>query len=229
MIARSASLSIIVKDVSSSRASLDSVLARYHGYAANLTVTTPENMSRSVQASLRVPAGELTAALADIKSMGRVENETQSGEEVTQQHADLLAHLKNARETEQRFQAILQQRTGKVEDVLEVEKEIARVRGEIETMETDQQVLEHRVDFASVDLQLVEEYKARFREGGTPSISTRFRNALVSGFRHARNTVLAILFFIAEAGPTVLVLVAIFGLPIFFLWRRYLRVRARID
>jgi hypothetical protein len=229
MIARAASLSIVVKNVASSRANLDMVLVRHHGYAANLTMTTPENMSRSCQASLRVPAAELASALSDIKSMGWVENETQSGEEVTQQHTDLIAHLKNARETEQRFQAILQRRTGKVEDVLEVEREIARVRGEIETMEADQQVLEHRVDFASVDLQLAEEYQASLSVGATPSISTQLHNALVSGYRHARDTTLAIVFFVAEAGPTILILVAIFGVPAFFLIRRYRRMRTRLN
>ena len=117
---------------------------------------------RGVEASLRVPASELAATLAELRSLGRVQRETQSGEEVPQQHADLLARLQNSREEEQRLRAILQQRTGKIDDVLQVEEEIARVRGEIESMEAEQKVLEHRVDFAAIDLELVEEYKAPF-------------------------------------------------------------------
>src|SRR5206468_4648923 len=50
---------------------------------------------------------------------------TQNGEEVTQQHADLVARLKNSRETEMRLQDVLRTRTGKVKDVLEAEEEIA--------------------------------------------------------------------------------------------------------
>jgi hypothetical protein len=229
MIARTVSLSIVVKNFTLSRAALDALLARHHGYAAELTVTTPESASRSFQASLRVPANELAATLNEVKSLGRVENETQSGEEVTQQHVDLLARLKNSRETEQRFQAILQQRTGKIEDVLEVEQEIARVRGEIETMEADQQNLEHRVNFATVNLQLTEEYQAQLNVGASPSISTQIRNALVSGYRHARDTTLAILLFAAETGPTLLVLLAIFGVPLYFLIRRYRRIQASLN
>jgi hypothetical protein len=59
-------------------------------------------------------------------------------------------------------------------DVLEVEQQIARVREEIERMEAEQKSLEHRVDFAAVNLQLTEEYKAnwyrqrrRYRRGCT--------------------------------------------------------------
>ena len=67
-----------------------------------------------------------------VEMLGRVERESQSGEEVTRQHEDLVARLKNCRDTEQRLRQILQQRTGNLSDVLEVEEEIGRVRGEID-------------------------------------------------------------------------------------------------
>jgi Domain of unknown function (DUF4349) len=83
MIARTVSLSIIAKDFVSSRASLDAILARHNGYAADLNAATPQGAARSLQASLRIPAPQLPAALAELKSLGRVELETQNGEEVT--------------------------------------------------------------------------------------------------------------------------------------------------
>jgi len=122
MIARTVSLSIVVKDFATARVSLDSILARHRGYAAQLTAATAEHAPRSLQASLRIPAPELASVLAELKSLGRVGNESQSGEEVTQQHTDLVARLQNSRETEERLRAILQQRTGKIEDVLQVEE-----------------------------------------------------------------------------------------------------------
>ncbi len=83
--ARGVSLTIHVGDIAASRSALDAILARHHGYTAQLTVNTPENDSRSFQASLRIPARELAASVAEIRTLGRVEIETQSGEEVTQQ------------------------------------------------------------------------------------------------------------------------------------------------
>jgi Domain of unknown function (DUF4349) len=227
MIARTVSLSIVAKDFAASRSLLDSVLARHHGYFGQLNVSTPENSARGLQASLRIPAPELGAALADLKTLGRVENESQSGEEVTQQHADLVARLKTSRETEQRFRAILQQRTGKLSDVLEVEQEIARVRGDIETMEGEQKELEHRVSFATVALQLTEEYKAQLNPPAA-SISTRIYNAFVDGYNNASETVLGIVIFFAENGPTLLIWLMILGLPAVFIWRRYRKTLAGI-
>lgn len=225
MIARTVSLSVLVKDFATSRSALDMILARYHGYSAELSVNTTENAPRSLQASLRIPAPALPSALNDLKKLGRVEKETQSGEEVTRQHEDLLARLRNCRDTEQRLRQMLQQRTGKITDVLKVEEEIARVRGEIEEMETEQQSIEHRVNFASVELQLAEEYMAQLNPPA-PSISTRFRNALIAGYQNVSETVLDILLFFTEYGPVIVLWVAMLAAPVLLLWRRYRRIRA---
>jgi len=222
MIARTVSVSLVVKDFDAARGSLDTILARHNGYAAELNVATPQSTGRTIQASLRIPATQLVAAVAELKALGRVENETQNGEEVTQQHADLVARLKNSRETEQRLQDVLRTRTGKVKDVLEVEEEIARVRGEIEQMEAEQQTLEHRVSFATMDLKLAEEYKAQL-SSPAPSVGMQLRNASVNGFRNASETLLGIVLFFAETGPTLLLWLLLLSLPAWLLWRRYQR------
>jgi hypothetical protein len=227
MIARTVSLTVVVKDFAASRATLDAILARHHSHAAELTANAPGNSARSLQASQRVPATELSATTAELKSLGSVQNETQNGEEVTQQHADLVARLKNSRETERRFEAILTQRTGKISDVLQVEREIARVRGEIEQMEAEQSTLEHRVDFATVNLQVTEEYKARL-VSPTPSVSTRMHNALVAGYQKAAETILGFALFFVEFGPTLVTWLVIVALPVVLLWRRYRRVVATV-
>ncbi|MGB6688826.1 MAG: DUF4349 domain-containing protein [Terracidiphilus sp.] len=225
MIARTASLTILVKDDAASRSSLDALLARHHGYSAQLNISTPENAPRSFQASLRIPAPELISAIGDLKTLGRVENEAQSGEEVTQQHTDLVSRLKTARDTEARFETILKERTGNVSEVLQVEEGIARVRGEIESMEAEQMALEHRVDFATVDLQLTEEYKAQLNPTA-PSASTRLHNAFIAGIRYASGTLFGIVLFFVAYGPVLLIWLLIVGFPVYLVWRRYRKLHA---
>jgi len=227
MIARTASLTVLVKNVVDARAALEAAMTREQGYAAQLTFNTPDDGARSLQASLRVPAEQLDSALHALRELGRVEEESQSGEEVTAEHADLVARLTNAREEEARLRALLAQRTGKIEDVLQVEEEIARVRGEIEQMEAGQKGLEHRVDFASVDLKLVEEYAAKL---GSPAegTGTTLRNALVAGLRNARASLLGLLVFVEEYGPILVIWGALLGIPGWLVWRRYRRARASV-
>jgi hypothetical protein len=222
MIARTASLSIVVKDFAVARTALDAILVRHRAYAAEMTANTAEGAPRTLQASLRIPVTELAGAMSELKALGRVENENQSGKEVTQQHADLVARLKNSRETEQRLQAILQERTGKISDVLQVEQEIARVRGEIEQMEAEQKSLEHRVDFAAVNLSLADVYQAQLAIPSS-SFRTRLHNGMIAGLHNASETVLGIVLFFAEYGLALLIWSLILGLPVLLLRRRYRR------
>ncbi len=225
MIARSIELQIIAKDFSAVRGELDSILTRHQGYAANLSVSNTDNTARALSASLRIPALQLAAALNELKSLGRVTAESQSGEEVTSQHADLVAHIKNSRETEIRLQDILRNRTGKVSDVLEVEQEIARVRGEIEQMESELKTLNHRVDFATINLTINEEYKAKV-SGSAPAIGIRLHNATVAGFQSAASSALGIILWLIEIMPSLLLGAAILGFPAWWLWRRTQRAFA---
>jgi hypothetical protein len=227
MIARTVALTIQVKDLPVSRASLDSILMRYHGYAAQLTINTAENTARAFQGSLRIPADKLASAIADLRGLGKVETESQSGEEVTQQHADLAARLQNSRETEQRLRTLLAERTGRIDDVLQVEEEMARVRGEIEQMTADQQALEHRVDFATIDLQLTEQYTATL-ESPSPSVGNRMHNAMVAGVGHAGALLLGIVLWFEEFGPALLIIGVILVLPAMLLLRRYRRMHGQI-
>ena len=225
LIARSVTLVIVAKDVAAARPALDTILARYHGYASEMDVNTPADDASSLKASLRIPVANLTAAMEDLRGLGRVASESESGEDVTQQHADLDQRLKTARDTEERFRTILQQRTGSVSDVLQVEEEIARVRGDIESMEAEQTNLEHRVDFASIDLSVTADYSP---VSGTAPISVRVRNAFVAGYRNATGTVVGIFLFLVAYGLTILIWIAILGVPVYLLRRRYRRMRARL-
>jgi type IV pilus assembly protein PilA len=222
MIARRAEVKLMVGKLDEAREGMDHIIAQHKGYVAQLSATAEPGSTGMVVASLRVPADQLDACLADLKKLGRVVQELQAGEEVTQQHVDLLARLKNSRNTEVRLHNVLQQPGNKIKDILDVEKESARVRGEIEQMEAEQQTLEHRVDFATIDLKLAEEYKAQL-SSPAPSVGMQLRNATVNGFRNAFESLLSLILFLAESCPAILLWLALLFFPARLLWRRYQR------
>ena len=225
MIARTAELKVVVEKFDHARKEVDRILAQYKGYVAHLSASAENDSARILIASLRVPADQLDACIAELKQLGRVTQESQAGVEVTREHQDLIARLKNSRNTEARLDDVLRQRHGKIADVLDVERESARVRGEIEQMEAKQKTLEHRVDFATIDLKLTEEYKVQLNSP-TPSVATQLRNACIKGFRNASENLLGILLFLAEFGPTLLLWLAILFFPTRLLWRRHQRAYA---
>ena len=122
---------------------------------------------------------------------------------------------------------MLQKANGQTKDILEVERESARVRGEIELMEAERKELEHRVEFGTIEIRITEEYKAQLTSPGD-AVSTRVHNAFVSGYHDASETLLGFLLFFAEYGPTLLIWLLVLLLPLILIWRRYRRALATV-
>jgi hypothetical protein len=219
MIVRTASLTLLTREFEKTRDAIEALVRQHQGYSAQLTVAGQTGGGRTLTATFRVPADQLDAVLAEMKKLGQVDQESQGGEEVTQQYVDLGARLSNARNTEQRLVDVLRQRTGKVADILAVEQEIARVREEIERMEAQLKNLENQVRFATLQVKLSEEYKAQL-EVAPSSTGARLWNALVEGYRGAVESALGLLLVLLAYGPVLLLWALILFWPARFAWRR---------
>lgn len=224
MIARTASMNLVITKLDAARASLEKLLARHHAFASEMTLDQSNDASASLNATLQVPAAELDAILSDLRALGRVSTESQGGEDVSDQHVDLAARLHNARESEERLLDILRTRTGKVSDVLAVEEQISQTRGEIEQMEAQLANLDKRVTYASIKLEMAEEYKAP--TGANSSVALRLRNAVVSGYRDAVDSLLALAVFLLSAGPILLLWAGLLFFPARAIWKRRGSLRA---
>ncbi len=218
MIARTADIAIGTREFDKARASMGTALNRHAGYVASLNISTPDSAGRTLDATLNVPSGELADALADLRKLGRVLQESQRGNEVTQQYVDLEARLANAQNTEQRLTDLSRREKGKLSDVLSVEVEITRVRGEIEQMEAERKKLAGQVQFASIHVTITEDYKAQMQV--VPSASGRLRNAAVFGYRNVVETLIAFCEFLLSNGPGILLWAAILFYPSRLMWRR---------
>jgi uncharacterized protein DUF4349/putative zinc finger protein len=220
MIARTASLSISVKDLSAARSSMEKIVNALQGYVSSLNLSTEKSFPRSLKAVLAVPSAQYDGALAQLRALGHVAQEQQSSEEVSAQAVDLNARLKNASDTESRLAEILRERTGKIGDVLEVEREMARVRGEIEGMEAEQKHLNRRVAFASIDLDLMEEYNAPLGDEAFGA-GRQMRNAFVDGYHSAAAGLLAVCVFLLSVGPSLILWTLLLLWPAIWAWRRW--------
>jgi len=219
MIARTADLTLRTKEFEKTRASLEEILKRHGGYLGELKVSAPADSGRALTATLRIPAAQFDAAMAELKGLGRVEFESQGGEEVTQQYVDLQARLANGKHTEQRLTEILRQRTGKLQEVLKVELEIDRVRGEIEQMQAEKKELSKRVAFATLNTTVKEEYFAKL-QATPPSTGSRFSNAAVDGYNTAVEGLISVGLFLLSSGPSLLIWAAVLFFPVRWLWKR---------
>jgi hypothetical protein len=225
MIVQTASLNILATNYDEASAAIEKLAAGHGGYVEKLDAKAQTGNARELSASLRIPTKQLDGFLADVRRLGRVEEETRSNEEVSDQYVDLQARLKSARATEQRLIELLGTRTGKLEDVLEAERELARIRGEIEGMQGQSAVLVHRVNYATVQVDLSEEYR-QVLGSGPISTGTKLRNAAVEGFTNFEEGAVALVVFLFAVGPSLLFWLGILLVPGWFLWKRF-RVRVQ--
>jgi hypothetical protein len=139
---------------------------------------------------------------------------------------DLEARVSNARNTERRLTELLRQQPGKLSDVLAVETELSRVRGEIESMESQRKNLANQVDFATLSATVNEDYKAQLQVM-PPSTSTQFRNAAVDGYKGMVDGIVGVAVFLFSYGPSLLFWALLLFFPVRSLWRKLRRVIAK--
>ena len=225
MIVQTASLNMLATNYDEASAAIEKLAAAHGGYVEKLDAKAQTGNARGLSAALRIPTKQLDGFLADMRKLGHVEEETRSNEEVSDQYVDLEARLKSARATEQRLIELLGTRTGKLQDVLEAERELARIRGEIEGMQGQSAILVHRVNYATVQVELSEEYRQVFGSGPV-SIGTKIRNAAVEGFTNLEEGAVALVVFVFAVGPSLLFWLAVLVVPGWFVWKRF-RLRAQ--
>ena len=204
MVIRTATVRIVVKEFGDVRATVEGIVSQAGGFIDQLTVNGDSATARSLTGSLRVPSDRMSAALDRLRQIGQVVEDTQGSEDVTDQIVDLDARLASARATEQRLTDLLKNRTGRLSDVLSVERELARVRLDIERLDAEKTNTTRRVTYATIAVQISEERKQGLETGALP-LSTRIRVAAADGIAAALESLVGTGLFILRAGPSLII------------------------
>jgi len=218
MIVQTASLNIVAKNYDEASAMIEKLVKGRGGYVEKLDAKAQTGNAREMSVALRIPAKQLDGFLADLRQLGHVEQESQSNEEVSADYVDLQARLKSAQATERRLIELLGTRTGRLEDVLDAERELARVRAEIESMQGQSAVMLHRVSYATVQVQLSEEYHEKLQSRA--STGGKLWNALVDGVQNLEDGIVGLLIFVLNYGLSILFWLSIFIVPSWLIWRK---------
>ena len=217
-IVRTAKVRLSTPDVDRVRAAIDRIIADAGGFVGQLNASNDRGQ-RSLQATLRVPAARLDAVLTALRALARVLHESQNADDVTDEAIDLDARLANARMMEKRLTELLGNRTGRLSDVLEMERELARVRTDAERLDAQRKNLARRIDLAVVSLEIVEEREPTVSLGPEP-VPTRIKQAVVDGIGSAGSSLIALTLVVLRAGPTLLLWGVLLGLPAWSIARR---------
>jgi PKD repeat protein len=185
MIVRTGDISLVVEDVTAAIEQIKGYATTFEGYVVSSSMwKNGEKLAGSI--TFRVLAEQFDNALAALRGMAvEVTYENTSSQDVTEEYVDLTASLSNLEATEQQFLVILD-KAETVEDILNVQKELSRVRGEIEQTKARMQYLEQTSSTSIIYVQLEQatmyfEFSADKRSGLKEGEKIEFTVSQVSG------------------------------------------------
>ncbi|HEX5101157.1 MAG TPA: DUF4349 domain-containing protein [Polyangiaceae bacterium] len=157
-IVKKASLELEVKNLGDAQAAASRIAEHEGGFVASTerqAVSGEEARGEgAVTLTLRVPAAHFSSALEGLRRLGTgTGSERITTEDVSEETIDLDARIRVQRELEAQFLEILK-RASKVEDALNVQREMAGVRTEIERMEGRRRFLEHQTALSTISVAL---------------------------------------------------------------------------
>ena len=158
MIIRRGQASVEVKHVQDALTHIRQSAAQAGGFVANASLTSGKEERRSATLELRVPSGQFEALVDALSALGKVESVNSTVQDVGEEYVDIGARASNARRLEARLVEMVATRTGKLSDLLTVERELARVREEIERYDARLRWLEKHTSMSTLELTLHEPF-----------------------------------------------------------------------
>jgi hypothetical protein len=152
-------VSLVVKDVDPIAKQVAAFIQDARGYIAEQSTTGSPGSQRSMRWKLRIPVEQFDSLVEKVIALGELERNQRTSQDVTEQFYDIEARIKNKKAEEKSLTKILDERTGKLEDVLKIETELSRVRGEIEQLEGKIRLLENLSSLATLVLSAREREK----------------------------------------------------------------------
>jgi hypothetical protein len=163
--------------------------------------------------TLRIPNENFDAFITDVSTgVDYFDRKSVSIDDVTEEYIDVASRIKTKKALEERYLQLLK-KANKVSEMLEIERELATIREEIEAKEGRLKYIQNKVSMSTINLEFYKtlEHKA----GATVSFGTKFVNAIKSGF----NGISSFFIWLIEVWPFIVILVAL----IYFVKRRFKR------
>ncbi len=146
---RRGTMGVAVTELEAARARLDRSVSALGAEVSHAEVTEDAR----AEYVLRVPPDRLEALMDSAARLGDVDSRTVSAEDVTERVVDAEARLAALRASRDRLTQLLERATS-VQDVISVERELARVQGDIESLDARLQAMKGQVAMSELTVRM---------------------------------------------------------------------------
>jgi hypothetical protein len=160
-IIKSAQVSIETQDFDRTADDLAGKVRMMGGYIENSNIQgisrkqNPGASNRTAYFQIRIPEKSFEQFISDLGGLGNIINKQTHGQDITGQYFDTEARLKSLNIQEQRLLTILG-KAERLQDIIELERELQKVRYEIENYTGTLKKWDNMVAYASVSVNLYE-------------------------------------------------------------------------
>lgn len=226
-----ATIELLVEDLDPAADRLITLVESNNAYIAEEEVAGSPGAKRTGRWKLRVPVDRFEDFVRGVIGLGELVRNQRTSQDVTTDFYDIEAQIRNKKVEEETILKILEERSGKLEDVLKVQVELSRVRGEIERFEGRLRVLDNLSSLATVNLSLREREDYAPPAPVVPDYQTRLARTWSASLTEIRTSAEAFGLWAVNLAPK-LPFYLIGFLAIFlvgrFAWRRLVRAWPRI-
>jgi len=215
-----ADVELVVEQFDAVPQKVQELAERFGGYVAKSYLTGSPGYRRRGEWTLRIPVENYERCLAAARGLGEVRSVRSDSQDVSEEYYDVEARIRNKKEEEERLRRHLVDSTAKLEDILNVEREISRVREEIERLEGRIRVLRDLTAYSTVRLR-VDEIGDYIPEEA-PTYGTRVRRAWRKSLSLMTESAQALSIVVVAVAPWLAV-IAVAGLLVLLVLRRVWR------
>jgi hypothetical protein len=227
-IIRNADITIEVPSTTDAQHKVTSIAERNGGFvvtseAKQRESNDPAQRTLDIKLVVRVPSNKFSNAFDEIRTLaGNTPEEHVTSQDVTEDFIDLEARIKTQKALEVQFLEIMRQ-ANKIADALEVQRQIAEVRTEIEKLEGRKRFLENRSSLSTINVNIlaprpmIAVTETGFRQS--------LREAVSDSVGMASDLVLFFARFVIMMVPVFLLVLLPAGLVARYLMRRAKRIR----
>jgi len=212
-----AQVQLVAENLTTAQGKLTQLVKTHKGYVDETNIGGAAGAPRQGTWKVRVPAEEYEAFMGAVAKLGELQTIHSDSQDVSAEYYDLEARLSNKRVEEQRLIKHLEKSTARLTDILAVEREISRVRGEIEQMQGRLRLLANLTSLTTITVT-INEIK-NYVPPAPPTFGARLARTFQGSLGQLIDTAkdLTILF---VAFVPWLVVLSLIGVPIYLMQRR---------
>ena len=226
-IIRNADITLEVASTTEAQHGVTSIAESHGGFVVTSEAKQRENIEPAkrtldIKLVVRIPATQFGAALNEIKKLaGNIPEANVTGQDVTEDFIDLEARIKTQKALELQFLEIMKD-AREVADALEVQRQIADVRTDIEKLEGRKRFLENRSSLSTITVNI---QAPKVITVSTTGFRSSLRDAVSDSVELASEMIVFFVRFVIVMLPVLVFVVLPSGLVLRYVMRRAKRMR----